>query len=112
MSGYWLNKAFYELREPQARERWRADLGAYLEDFPLTDGERHLVMARDWGGCVDAGASIYTLTKVGATTGESLLEMGARMRGETMEQFRAFLDHQNERNWVHRISLAPASPDG
>lgn len=97
MRGYWLNRAFNELRRPEARERWHADLDAYLEEFPLTEAERQLVRDGDWPGCLDAGASVYTLTKVGATTGISLLQMGAQMRGQTMEEFTAFLAEQNER---------------
>lgn len=98
MKGYWLNRAFNALARPEARERWKADRSAYLDDFPLTPSERKLVLDGDWPGCLDAGASIYTLTKVGAATGESLLKMGASMRGETMEGFRAFLDTQNKNN--------------
>lgn len=96
MQGYWLNRAFNELRDPQARERWKSDLAAYLDDFPLTERERRLVVDGDWPGCIEAGASVYTLTKVGATTGVSLLQMGAQMRGQTMEEFTAFLAAQNE----------------
>ena len=96
MQGYWLNRAFNELRDPQARERWNSDLAGYLDDFPLSDRERGLVLEEDWPGCIQAGASVYTLTKVGATTGVSLLQMGAQMRGQTMEEFTAFLAMQNE----------------
>lgn len=97
MRGYWLNKAFNELRDPDARRRWQSDLEAYLGEFPLSEQERQLVRDGDWGGCIDAGASVYTLTKVGATTGVSLLQMGAQMRGQTMGQFTEFLADQNER---------------
>jgi protocatechuate 4,5-dioxygenase alpha chain len=107
--GFWLNKAFNELRHPEAREQWRSDLDGYLDRFPLSDEEKQLVRAADWAGCVDAGASVYTLTKVGATTGESLLHMGARMRGQTMEQFQAFVADQNERN---RDSWLPFTTEG
>lgn len=97
MTGYWLNRAFNELRRPEARERWASSLDDYLDEFPLTEPERRLVRSGDWGGCIEAGASVYTLTKVCATTGISLLEIGAQMRGQTMEQFTAFLHEQNER---------------
>lgn len=95
--GYWLNQAFNALRDPAARARWRDDLEAYLAEFPLTDAERQLVLDGDWAGCIDAGASVYTLTKVGATADVSLLYMGAQMRGQTMAEFTAFLTEQNER---------------
>lgn len=95
MHGYWLNQAFNELRHPEARERMLADAAAYLDEFPLTAHEKRLVLDGDWAGCIDAGASVYTLTKVGATIGVSLLQMGAQMRSQTMAEFTTFLSEQN-----------------
>lgn len=103
MKGYQLNIAFNALARPEARAKWKADRAAYLDDFALTADERQFVLDDDWPACLDAGASVYTLTKVGAVTGESLLAMGARMRGETMAEFRAFIDAQNKRNAEHGI---------
>jgi protocatechuate 4,5-dioxygenase, alpha chain len=93
--GYWLNRAFNDLREPMARTEWLADLDGYLAKYPLTDAEKRAVTSGDWPGCIALGASVYTLTKVGATIGVSLLEMGAQMRGQTMEEFIEFLKAQN-----------------
>ncbi len=96
MKGYWLNQAFNDLNQPACREALHADLDAYLARYPLTEEERRLVAAGDWQGCIDAGASVYTLTKLGAATGVSLLAMGAQMRGQSVEEFFAFLAEQNE----------------
>lgn len=96
MRGYWLNQAFNDLNQPECRAALHADLDGYLARYPLTDEERRLVAAGDWQGCIDAGASVYTLTKLGAATGVSLLAMGAQMRGQTVEEFFAFLAEQNE----------------
>ena len=71
--GYWLNRAFNDLREPAARTEWLADLDGYLAKYPLTDEEKRAVTSGDWPGCIALGASVYTLTKVGATIGVSLL---------------------------------------
>jgi len=109
--GYWLNRAFNELRDPAARERWQEDLDAYLDEFPLTDAERQLVRDGDWGGCIDAGASVYTLTKVGATTGINLLQMGAQMRGQSMADFNGFLADQNERLRAFAIPFTDKAGD-
>jgi protocatechuate 4,5-dioxygenase alpha chain len=96
VKGYWLNQAFNDLRHPEAREAFTADLNSYLDRYPLSQQEKDLVLHGDWGGCIGAGASVYTLTKVGATTGISLLAMGAAMRGMTPPEFSAFLKEQNE----------------
>jgi protocatechuate 4,5-dioxygenase alpha chain len=111
--GYWLNRAFNDLREPAAREAWLADLGSYLAKYPLTEEEKQAVLGGDWPGCIALGASVYTLTKVGATIGVSLLEMGAQMRGQTMAEFLEFLKDQNLRmTSFHLVPDAAADVDG
>lgn len=96
MKGYWLNQAFNDLRHPDSRKAFTSDLSSYLDRYPLSEQEKELVLTGDWAGCIAAGASVYTLTKVGATTGISLLAMGAAMRGMSPVQFSTFLKEQNE----------------
>ena len=98
MKGFWLNQAFNDLRHAENREAYRADREAYLSRYPLTEGEEQLVRDGDWAGLIDAGASIYTMTKLGATIDVSLLHMGAQMRGQSFEEFQDFVREQNERN--------------
>lgn len=112
MRGYWLNQAFNELRHPEARERMQADPAAYLDEFPLTAEEKRLVLDGDWAGCIDAGASVYTLTKVGATLGISLLHMGAQMRSQSMAEFTGFLNEQNAAVEPFTIPLTPEASHG
>jgi len=97
MKGLWLNQALNDLRHATNREAYLEDCEAYLNRYPLTDVEKQLIRDGDWGGIIDAGASVYTLTKIGATIGVSLLEMGAQMRGQSMEEFNDFLRDQNQR---------------
>ena len=47
------------------------------------------VADRDWTGMVAAGGNVYVFLKIAATVGSSLLEVGADMRGETIDQFMA-----------------------
>lgn len=105
MSAYELNRLMYDLREPENRESIRAHLEAHLGRYDLTESERQMVKDGDWQGLVDHGVSVYVLTKIGATLGVSLLEMGASMRGMTMEEFWAFVSEQNERNARYAILL-------
>jgi hypothetical protein len=58
-----------------------------MKRFGLSETEMRLITERDWNGLVAAGGSIYLLIKIGGSVGENLLQMGARMRGETLEQF-------------------------
>lgn len=103
MSAYNLNRLMYDLREPANRDAIRSDLEAYLDRYELTDDERSLVRNRDWQGLVDAGASIYSLTKIGAALGVSLYQMGAGMRGMSDEEFWEFVAEQDERNRQYAI---------
>jgi len=57
--------------------------------FELTETERAMVRQRDFSGLLEAGGNIYYLIKLGAVTGNGLYRIGARMRGETYEEFLA-----------------------
>lgn len=95
MKGFWLNQAFNDLRHAGNREAFLADREEYLDRYLLTEAEKQLIRDGDWAGVVDAGASVYTLTKLGATIDVSLLEMGAQMRGQSLAEFMNFLREQN-----------------
>lgn len=110
MSAYGLNRMMYDLRSPENREALRADLEAYLDRYDITEPEKQLVRSGDWQGLVEAGASIYVLTKIGAALDVSLLQMGAQMRDQALPGFLDFLRQQNER--VAAFALLPGSEGG
>jgi protocatechuate 4,5-dioxygenase alpha subunit len=95
---YEISSLLYDLRNPVNREALRADPQAYYRRYAIGDRAMGLLMDRDWQGLVDAGVSVYLLTKLGAALGVSLLEMGAAMRGMSNEEFRRFIEEQNRRN--------------
>jgi protocatechuate 4,5-dioxygenase alpha subunit len=84
-----LNKLCAALCSPQEREAFKRDEEAYLSRFGLDEGEKDLVRKRDFRGLIEAGTNIYYLLKIGAVTGNGLYRMGAKMRGESYEQFLA-----------------------
>jgi protocatechuate 4,5-dioxygenase, alpha chain len=87
--GYRINKLAMSLTDPANREAFRADERGYMARFGLTDVEIDLVARRDWSGLVGAGGNVYVLLKIAGTVGQNLLQMGAQMRGETLESFMA-----------------------
>ena len=87
--GYRINKLAMSLTDPANRDAFRADERAYMAKFGLSEAEMDLVARRDWNGLVEAGGSIYVLLKIAATVGQNLLQIGAQMRGETLEHFMA-----------------------
>jgi protocatechuate 4,5-dioxygenase alpha chain len=87
-TGYELNKLAYSLTQPQNREVFRRDEGAYIEMYALTDGQRAAIGRRDWLALTkEYGGNIYYIYKLGATLGFGLYQMGAQMRGESYEDF-------------------------
>jgi protocatechuate 4,5-dioxygenase alpha chain len=87
--GYRINKLSSSLTNPANRQSFLADEDAYCRRFGLTEEERQLIADRDWNGIVAAGGNIYVFIKIAATIGTNLLEMGADMRGESVEEFLA-----------------------
>jgi protocatechuate 4,5-dioxygenase alpha chain len=88
-AGYRLNKLAASLVDPANRDAFLADEAAYCERFGLDERERRLVAERDWSGMVAAGGNVYVFLKIAATIGSNLLEVGAAMRGETVDAFLA-----------------------
>tara|TARA_B100000614_G_C14382319_1_gene426084 strand:+ start:191 stop:523 length:333 start_codon:yes stop_codon:yes gene_type:complete len=89
MAGYRLNKLSASLIDPANRTEFLADELAYCRRFELTTEETRLVTDRNWAGMVAAGGNVYVFLKIAATVGSNLLEVGAEMRGETIDQFMA-----------------------
>ena len=89
MAGYRLNTLSASLIDQDNRAEFLSDENAYCQRFELTAEETQLVADRDWTGMVAAGGNVYVFLKIAATVGSSLLEVGADMRGETIDQFMA-----------------------
>jgi protocatechuate 4,5-dioxygenase alpha subunit len=87
--GYRINKMCNALSVPQGRDAFRQDEEAFMARYALTETEKRLVRARDFAGLLAAGGNIYYLLKLGVVTGNGLYAMGAKMRGESYEQFLA-----------------------
>lgn len=87
--GYRINKMCNALSDKHHRDAYKQDEEAFLARYALTEQEKDLVRARDFSGLLAAGANIYFLLKLGVVTGNGLYYMGAKMRGETYEQFLA-----------------------
>jgi protocatechuate 4,5-dioxygenase alpha subunit len=92
--GYRINKMCNALSQAANRESFKQDEEAFMQAFHLTEEEKRLVRERDFSGLLAAGGNIYFLLKLGAVTGNGLYKMGAKMRGESYEQFLATRNDQ------------------
>lgn len=87
--GYHMTKFFASLTDPAAREAFKADPDGAMRAAGFSDEEISLVHAREFNALLERGVGIYALGKAGRVLGYTLLEAGARMRGETVEAFLA-----------------------
>jgi len=88
-AGYRINKLSASLTDPGNREIFCADEQAYCRRYGLTDEECLLIADRDWNGIVAAGGNVYVFLKIALALGISLIEVGATMRGESVDEFMA-----------------------
>jgi protocatechuate 4,5-dioxygenase alpha chain len=88
--GYWLNMFCKSLDTASQRDEFRADPGAYLARFPLSEAQRDAVMQRDWLGLLRLGGNIYYTFKLAIFDGLSMQHVGAAMSGTgmTVDEFR------------------------
>jgi protocatechuate 4,5-dioxygenase alpha subunit len=87
--GLRINRMCNALSQASNREAFQQDEETFMTAWNLTEDEKQLVRERDFPGLLAAGGNIYFLLKLGVVTGNGLYKMGARMRGETYEQFLA-----------------------
>lgn len=87
--GYRINKMCNALSGARERDAFKQDEEAFLARHGLSEAEKRLVRERDFSGLLAAGGNIYFLLKLGVVTGNGLYRMGAKMRGESYEQFLA-----------------------
>jgi protocatechuate 4,5-dioxygenase alpha subunit len=87
--GYRINKMCNALSQASERAAFKADEEAFMARFGLTDEAKQLVRSRDFSGLLATGGNIYFLIKLGVVTGNGLYAMGAKMRGESYDQFLA-----------------------
>jgi protocatechuate 4,5-dioxygenase, alpha chain len=87
--GLRINSMCNALSHAAQRDAFKRDEEAFMQAWKLTEEEKQLVRDRDFSGLLAAGGNIYFLIKLGVVTGNGLYVMGARMRGESYEQFLA-----------------------
>ena len=80
--GYRLNRMAMSLSDPANRQRFCADEAKYMMEMGLSDAQQDAVRRRDWAAMIAQGGNIYLLLKIGATVGQSVLDMQKQMRGE------------------------------
>jgi protocatechuate 4,5-dioxygenase alpha chain len=89
--GYYLNQFCMSLMNAQNRLRFKADERAYLDQLPLTDAQKQAVLARDYNAMIAEGGNIYFLSKIGATDGQSFVQLTSSMTGMSVQSYQAMM---------------------
>ncbi|MGA3159495.1 MAG: protocatechuate 4,5-dioxygenase subunit alpha [Steroidobacteraceae bacterium] len=85
--GYHLNQFCMSLMKAANRERFKANERAYLDEWPMSEGQKQAVLARDWNGMIALGGNIYFLAKLFSTDGRSFQFVAAVMTGASQEAY-------------------------
>ena len=85
--GYRMNRFCHALLAPAARSRFQSGPRAAMAEAGLAEEEIAMVEAHDWLGLVRHGVSPFLLFRLSGLMGDGLAATGARMRGESLDDF-------------------------
>jgi protocatechuate 4,5-dioxygenase alpha chain len=85
--GFHLNQFCMSLKDPRNRERFRADERAYLDEWPMTPGQKQAVLERDYNAMIAQGGNVYFLAKIFSSDGVSFQTAAASMTGMSVEEY-------------------------
>ena len=85
--GFHLNQFCMSMKDPRNRERFKADEKAYLDEWPMTPGQRQAVLDRDYNAMIAQGGNIYFLAKIFSSDGVSFQTAAASMTGMSVQEY-------------------------
>ena len=88
---YHLHKFCMSLMNPDNREAFRADEGAYLDRFRMSPEQKKAVRERDFNQLIELGGNIYFLVKLSNTDGWSTQKAVGSMTGMTPDEYAAMM---------------------
>jgi len=98
--GYALNQFCRSLMAAENRERFKTDQRGYLDEWDMTEAQKQAVVDRDFNKAVvdrdfntllDLGGNIYFLAKIGASDGQSYVEIVSSMTENNAEDHKAMM---------------------
>lgn len=89
--GFQLNKFCKSLDNADNRDEFRANPGAYLDNYPMSIEQRQMVEDRDWLGMLQVGGNIYYTFKLAIFDGLTMQHVGGLMSDMTVDDFRAMM---------------------
>jgi gallate dioxygenase len=84
---YRLSAFCRDLMKPANRAAFKADELGSLHAAGLDEAEIEMVRSRDWLAMVRYGVNHFLVFRLASCTGAGLAAAGAKMRGQTLEEF-------------------------
>jgi protocatechuate 4,5-dioxygenase alpha chain len=85
--GFHLNQFCMSLKDPKNRERFKSNEKAYLDEWPMTTGQKQAVLARDYNSMIAQGGNVYFLSKIFSSDGVSFQTAAASMTGMSVDEY-------------------------
>lgn len=85
--GFHLNQFCMSLKVPENRERFKANEAQYLEEWPMTAGQKRAVLDRDYNAMIAQGGNVYFLAKIFSSDGVSFQSAAASMTGMSEKEY-------------------------
>jgi protocatechuate 4,5-dioxygenase alpha chain len=89
--GFWLNQFCMSLRDESNRKRFKANEGAYLDDWDMTEQQKQAVLNRDFQKMLDLGGNVYFLSKIFASDGLSYVQAVSTMTDMTTPEYQQMM---------------------
>jgi protocatechuate 4,5-dioxygenase alpha chain len=89
--GFQLNQFCMSLMKAANRARFKENERAYLDEWPMTEGQKQAVLARDYNAMIAQGGNVYFLAKIFSSDGVSFQTAAASMTGMTVEEYAAMM---------------------
>ncbi len=89
--GFPLNQFCMSLMKAENRARFKSDERAYLDEWPMSEGQKSAVLARDYNAMIAQGGNIYFLAKIFSSDGVSFQTAAASMTGMSVEEYAAMM---------------------
>ena len=88
---YHLHKFCMSLMQAENREAFKADERGYLDQFRMSDEQKHAVLDRDFTKLIDLGGNIYFLVKLSNTDGWTTQKAVSSMTNMTPDEYAAMM---------------------
>jgi protocatechuate 4,5-dioxygenase alpha chain len=89
--GFNLNQFAMSLMKVENRTRFKANEAAYLDEWGLTDAQKHGVLMRDYGKMMEEGGNIYFLAKLVSTDELPFIKAVSSMSGMSTEAYESMM---------------------